>query len=332
MATEKPKAEYGSTMAELYTICRMGWNSFIANITDFTDFLTIYTPQFGQDALDEIDAAEAMPEFQERNEQAELALVDLKAKAKIALKQWRSLRNYIRASFPIDDRKAKWESAGSDHYEKAANQNWSELRNMLTAGSNFIAANTASLTAGGMPPTFVTAYNDARTAFNASLITFTDNELNEVEGTDLKVVANNAIYHKLIDMFDDGVLIFEDVPAKRERFVFAHLKALITTPTGTDTEKEVYFKGLMSDALTSLPIPLVSFIAKLNNGAPDLTVTTDTEGAYKFKFSDLATDFTGNVTILVTLSGYQPYTATIAVQAGEAYIQDIALDPIPPQP
>ncbi len=150
MATSKPKNVYPCSMAELYTICRMGWNSFIANLAVFSGFLNTYTAVYGQDALDEIDAAEAMPEFQERNEQAELALVQLKQTGKAALKHWKFLRNYISRSFVEEERKAKWESAGSDHYDKASNQNWSELRNMLTAGSNFITANAAALGAGGM--------------------------------------------------------------------------------------------------------------------------------------------------------------------------------------
>ncbi len=312
----------------------MGWNSFIANLAEFSAFLSIYTAVYGQDALDEIDAVEAMPEFQERNEQAELALIQVRQSAKLALKNWKFLRNYIRASFPENDRKAKWESAGSDHYDKASNQNWSELRNMLTAGSNFITANAAALGAGGMPATFASAYGLSRTAFNNALVDFTTFEQDEVEGTDLKVIANNALYSKLMNMFEDGTLLFEDIPAKHERFVFAHLKEIVThagTPSNS-TSTDITFDGTVTNGASTQSLPIVTIIARLEDSTEELTVLTDATGKYHFSFTDLTPAYTGNVIIKITLPAYELYEATVPVEAGKNYVQDILLVPVVPAP
>lgn len=321
-------------MAELYTICRMGWNSFIANLAEFSAFLNTYTAVYGQDALNEIDAAEAMPEFQERNEQAELALVQVRQTAKLALKNWKFLRNYIRTSFPEADRKAKWESAGSDHYNKASNQNWSELRNMLTAGSNFLTANAAIFAASGVPATFAGAYGLSRTAFNDALVAFTNFEQDEVEGTDLKVIANNAIYNKLMDMFEDGTLLFEDIPAKHERFVFAHLKEIITnsaTPSNS-TSTDITFDGTVTNGAAAQSLPTVAVIARLEESTEELTVLTDATGKYRLIFTDIAAGYTGNVIIKVMLPAYELYEAIVPVEAGSNYVQDILLIPAAPAP
>jgi hypothetical protein len=328
MAARKPKNEYPCTMAELYTICRMGWNSFIGNIVVFTDFLTIYTPQFGQDMLDEIDAVEAMPEFQERNEATELALVELKRAAKKSLYHWNSLRRYIRSSFTEEDRKAMWESAGEDHYKKASHQNWSELRNMLTAGQNFIAGHTAELVAGGMPATFAGVYAGSRTIYNDALTNFTNLELDEVEGTDLKVEANNALYHKLMDMFEDGTHLFEDVPAKYERFVFAHLKETITNPGNSSGANDILFAGTMTDGSTALPLASKTLKASIVGSGEELTLVTNLEGMFKFRFVNLGADFTGSVVIKAAVEGYVEYTVTVPVEAGERYVADIVLVPL----
>lgn len=328
MAAPKPKNLYSCTMAELYTICRMGWNSFIANISDFTGFLTTYTPQFGQDALDEIDVVEAMPEFQERNEATELALVNLKKVGKKALFHWKSLKRYIRASFPEEDHKAMWESAGYDHYEMASNQNWSELRSMLTAGDNFLIAKATELGNGGMPATFPATYKAARIVFNDALINFTTLELDEVEGTDMKVVANNKLYKKLMDMFEDGTHLFEEVPAKHDRFVFAHLKATITNPGNSSGINDILFTGTMTDGSTALPLASKSFKAGIVGAEEELNLVTNLEGMFKFRFANLASDFTGNVIIKAAVDGYEEFSVTVPVEASQSYVADIVLVPL----
>lgn len=328
MAAPKPKAEYNATMAELYTICRMGWNSYIANIAVFTNFLTTYTLQFGQDMLDEVDAAEAMPEFQERNEATELALVELKKAAKKALFNWKSLNRYIRASFPEEDRKAMWESAGSDHYDKASNQNWGELRNMLTAGQNFIAGHTAELVAGGMPATFAGVYAGSRTIYNDALTDFTNLELDEVEGTDLKVIANNQLHQKLMDMFEDGTHLFEDVPAKHERFVFAHLKEIITNPGNSSGANDIVIAGTMTDGSTFLPLSNKEVKAKMLETEEELTLLTNAEGMFRFRFVNLAADFAGTVTVKAAVEGYKDFETSLPVAAGQSYVADLVLVPL----
>jgi hypothetical protein len=327
MATPKPKNIYPCTMAELYTICRMGWNSFIANIAVFSNFLTTYTAQFGQDALDEIDAAEAMPEFQERNEATELALVDLKQAGKKSLFHWKSLKRYIRVSFPEEDHKAMWESAGEDHYEMANQKNWGELRNMLTAGQNFIVANTALLVAGGMPATFAASYAGSRTIYNDALTNFTNLELDEVEGTDQKVIANNLLYNRLMDMFEDGTHLFEDVPAKRERFVFTHLKEIITNPGNSSGANDIVIAGTMTDGGTFLPLASKELKVKVVETEEELTLLTNAEGMFKFRFVNLAADFAGTVVVKAAVVGYEDFETTLAVEAGESYVADIVLVP-----
>jgi hypothetical protein len=332
MATPKPKNVYPCSMAELYTICRMGWNSFIANIAEFSDFLTSYTAQYGQDALDEVDAAEAMPEFQERNEQAELALVKVKETAKAALKQWKFLRNYIRLTFPANEHKAKWESAGSDHYPKASNQNWSELRNMLTAGNNFLIANAGTFSASGVPAAFATNYTNARKSFNDAFVDFTNLEQDEVEGTDLKVIANNAVYHKLMDMFEDGTLLFEDIPAKQERFVFAHLKEIITHAGNGNSSSatDISIKGVLTDSATGNALADETVSVQLETSVEVVSAVSSTVGEFKLILTGISANYMSNAIISVEVSGYEPFEIIIPVEAGKSYLQDIALVPLAP--
>ena len=143
MPDPRPQAMYASSQSELYAICTIGWTSFAENQPDFEAFNTLYTAVYGTDAQAAVDAALNLPGFQERNEAAEVSFVQLNEAHATCMLKWKSLRSYIKSSYPSEFHKAKIESAGYDHYAKAANKNWDETIAMLTAGQHFIDNNTS---------------------------------------------------------------------------------------------------------------------------------------------------------------------------------------------
>ena len=329
MPEPRPINNYPCSQADLYAVCRIGWNSYGENQTDFEAFNTLYTATYGTDALAEIEAALNLPGFQERDEAQETFHIQMTEAHATAIMKWKSLRSYIKHSYPPELQKPKIESAGYDHYSKAANKNWAETQLLMKAGQHFIDNNTADLTAGGMPATFAAEYATATSGFLTLYDRFTDAEQDSQEATDEKINANNAIYSKLISMFEDAQIIYENDPSKRERFVFAQVYAMITRPNGGDTisNTEVLIEGVVTDSSTGNPISGASVNTTPDGSTTTFSAVTDEDGAYELKVTDLTADSTGTLTINADALDFDPASTPLVYETSNKYEVNIDLTP-----
>ena len=285
MITPRPNRRYNCTQAELYAICTIGWQSYAENQPDFEAFNTTYTAVFGTDAIAAVESAKALPDYQARNEATETAYIQMTTTVDELNQKWRMLRSYIKATYPAEVQKPKLEAAGEEHYNRSVSRNWGETELMCTSAITFITANTAELTTGGMPAAFPTDFSDQHTTFTTRYSTFTDSGQDEHEGTDAKINANNDIYHALQRMFEDGQVIYEKDPSKRERFIFARVKELITSKPGGGSEETTTIRGTVIDNGTENPIA-EAIIAITDT---ELTATTDESGEFSIEEVSLGT-------------------------------------------
>ena len=321
MPESRPINNYPCSQADLYAVCSIGWNSYGENQADFEAFNTLYTSAYGTDAIAEIEAALNLPGFQERDEAQETLHIEMTKVHSIAITKWKSLRSYIKHSYPSDLQKPKIESAGYDHYSKAANKNWAETQLLLNAGQHFIDNNTADLTTGGMPATFATEYADTTSDFLGLYGKFTDAEQDSQEATDKKINANNAIYSKLIAMFEDAQIVFENIPSKRERFVFQLVYAMITRPTGGDsiTNTQVLILGKVTDSETGNPISEASVNTTPNGSATTFSAVTDEGGNYELLVKDLVANTEGTLIINADALDYEPTVLPFDYKTGNKH-------------
>lgn len=336
MADQRPQAIYPCSQADLYAVCRIGWNSYNENIPFFSAFNTLYDAAYGTSALAEVDAAVNLPGFQERDEAGETFHIQLTVAHAKAIYKWKSLRSYIKHAFPPELQKPKIESAGYDHFTQAANQNWAETQSLLVAGQHFLDNNTAELTAGGMPATFAAEYATTSSDFLTLYDQFTDAEQDAQEATDLKIRANNAIYKKLIMMFEDAQIIFEREPSKRERFVFAQIYAMITKPGGGTTipTNTVIIEGNVSDAVTGIAIANASVNTSPDSGIGIFSTTTADDGSYKLVVNGLPASSAGVLNVNAESIDHEPSTLPLNYETGNAFVLDFQLvefvEPEPP--
>ena len=323
MSSTRPIAKYHCTQAELYAICTIGWNSYLENQPDFEAFSTLYTVPFGDAALLKVEDAKNLPDFQARNKATETAYILMGQKAEEGLAKWRALRSYIKASFPPELYKPNVEAAGEEHYNKAMTRNWGETELMFTSALAFITDNTAELTLGGMPPTFQADLDAIKVDFDKQYSRFTDFGQDEHEGTDAKVEANNAIYADLLRMFEDGQVIYEQDASKRERFIFARVKASITnnptTNPNTVDPNSVVIAGTATDAATFNPVQG----ATIQASSPSLPQPVDTltleDGLFKFTVPGISNQTPIALLVECYASGYQTASQTVEVIGGQGY-------------
>ncbi|MBI4945155.1 MAG: hypothetical protein HY840_01995 [Bacteroidetes bacterium] len=228
ITTPRPKQDYHCTQEELYQVCLLGWDSYLENVLDFTNTNTLYTVPFGQASRAAVITAKAMPDFQARDEASETLLILMKASADQCLILWNLLETHIKKSFPKNLQKPKLESAGTDYYQQAGNNNWASLSALMESANTFITHNTPALIAGGMPPAFPASFSSERTNFETLHTQFKDAEQDSEEQRDTKINANNTIFQTLSSMFEDGQKIYRNNPAKRERFTFSKVLSLIS--------------------------------------------------------------------------------------------------------
>ena len=253
----------------------------------------------------------------------------------IAMTKWKSLRSYIKHAYPPELHKPKIESAGYDHYSKAANFNWAETNLLLNAGQHFIDNNTAELTTGGMPAAFAADYTTATNDFLTLYGQFTDAEQDAQEATDEKINANNAIYSKLMSMFEDAQIIYDKDPSKRERFVFAQVYALITKPSGGGglPPDAILIGGKVLDASTLNPIGGASVNTTPDGSTEVFSTITNEDGTYELTVNGLPQNSTGTLFVNAEAIDYEPTSLPLDYETGNKFGLDFELNVFtPPEP
>jgi hypothetical protein len=311
----KPKAVYKCTQQELYAIARLMWWSCKENATDFEALKPKYTVAFINGKIVQVAAAEAIPDKKARTEPYKTERANLDAKGLVCLKNWQSLKRYIYTAYKGDKTvyEAKLEAAGADYYLKASKGNWEELKGMLTSGLQFIVNHSAELSANdNMPAGFEALFETDAILFNTTYDLFKDKEQDSEEGTTDKITANNAVYADLMEMAKDGVHIYRRNAAKRERFIWADVKELVSSEPGS--VNNVTVSGLVKDNVTG------ALIANAEIVLGPHTFTSNANGEFSKSFY-ISQPTTYNIT--VTAEGYVPIDDTFQFTPNVDVTQDI---------
>ena len=298
--------KYKCSQDELYEVCRAGWQSYSDELASFTALKALYTAALATTRIAAIDAAEALPDDQARGADHEVKRVGLRNQATTCLNLWLQLDRYIDTAYTDKTiKKARREEAGSNDYADASSENWEKTKSLLLSGKNFIAAHTAELTAGSnMPAGFSATYNAARTAFLPLLTAFINSEQGTKTGTEAKVVANNAVYGDLINMFQDGSFIFKLVPDKKPKFSFNGVLGLVSSPGAAGLHV------LVSEAVSFNPLANAS-VSMQPAGQPAVVLQTGADGVCDF--DSLAV---GDYTLSVSLPTYVSQSVAVVIKVG----------------
>lgn len=230
---ERPTAQYHSTQLELISCCRIGLGSYREHIPEFSNFKGFYDANWGNTFEDEINAAAILPDFQARDEASETAWIDLEKKGKECANKWQDLKRYIDSAWDDEYQKPKLEAAGSTLYLKASQNNWEIMKGLMETANEFITNNQAALTANqNMPNAFQGQFTTLKNDFTDLYDDFADKTQDTEEQTDAKINLTNAIYAKLIDMFEDGQAIFRADKALQNRFIFAQVLKMVRGSKG----------------------------------------------------------------------------------------------------
>lgn len=300
---------YRVSQSALYQVCTLIILNCKSRVSSFTAFSAIYTTAFLDAIIAAIAAAEALPSDAERALAHEMKRSELKNQAKVCRNMWQRLKRYIYKAFPEEERNMNYNAAGWENYAEASNDNWDKVKALMTAGSNYINAHSSELTA--MPAGFKDEFNEMMAAFGALMTEFHQAQISAGLGTDTKITANNAIYKQVIDICEDGQIIFADDESVKELFSFEHISRLVT-PAGSSSVIVT-----VNNATNNEPMPNSTVTIRGE------VYTTDENGRVaKHQLS------AGPAPVSVDADGFSPFTETVELITGSAKHIHVQLQPL----
>ena len=309
---EEIKNEYPCSMKDLYSILETAWKNFDEHQPDFATLKALYTVLYSTDAKAAVAAAKALPDVQARGEPAESLRVELVEQGETCRQNFQKLKSYIVTAYPNKLlHKAKFEAAGQLYYEGASNEDWESVSSLNQSGSNFIADNTAELTAGNnMPAGFQATFDGDAETFSETYNDFKAAEQMS-EQTGAKIKANNKIYGTGIAMLKDGQLIFAAQPEVAVKYQFQAIWDLVNPPVAG-------IKGNVKRASDNLPVSGATVTAQ-QAGEPVDETETDDAGNYTLRLA------AGTYLVTVSAAGFVSQTVEVVVEAGNYRTVDFVL-------
>lgn len=329
LRSSRPRPGYPCSQQDLYSVVETGWNSYNEHLLLFENLSTRYTATTGTDQLATLQLVRNLPDEYKRDETHKSLRLQLVSLSEDCIAKWHFLSGYIRDGFTEEEYDGKRLAAGHAYLRGAEQQDWEQVIALMQSGVSFAGANTAALTTGGMPPTFLAELTQLRDDVQARHQEFIQSEEQAKVLTDQKINANNKLFKDLMSMFEDGKRLFRQDAAIREQFTLDRVLDLIrggSSGTGV-AATEIKIGVLVYDEGTGIAISgAVLIVLNTPNGMP-ITVVTDDDGIANTTIGG----FVANETVVlqgeVSASGYEPGEGFFEMTAGNAYSFDVAMTP-----
>ena len=309
------KPIYKCSQDVLYASCDLVITSLEEELVNFTALKLKYTAAFVSALRAELLAARTIPALTQRQSEQEVARINLLAKLTVCLDKLNGLRLYIRDAYADAAIKGvRMQEAGFDDYEKASKANWEKLVAFMDNASAFIALHEAELLAAdNMPAAFKVDFDVLKNTVKPEIVAMLNMRENNKQGTSDKLLANNALYSKVIAVCEDGAYIFRNDAAKASQFIWVTVNEIIT-PLGAAS-----LRGEIKDDVTSVFISGAVVTLK-GADSPVVEATSDANGKYLFDRLPVD-DYIGKV----KKEGYDEFKFVVTIKTGVTSIKDFLL-------
>jgi hypothetical protein len=306
--------KYSFSMSVLYQVLRIVLVNAAKNIVALGTFKSKYNDAYINDLQIEVDKAERMKSEQARNAEHELLREQLVSLGDDCRGFWQDLKRYIAEAYGTAVEAVQWDAAGWQNYDAASHDNWDKLREMMSMGSLFIEENLVKLTTDGfMPADFRDKFEASRSSFNDMYMSFDVAMENALQGTVDKILANNSIYDKIVQLCLDGQTVFKKDDTKKALFSMEAVSQLVK-PVGAAT---VVFEVTNSETLQAQPG------VEIVNMDTERSIVTDANGR-----AEMGQQASGSTNYKIVADGFPEEIITVDVQTGTKSIQKITITPL----
>lgn len=278
-------AKYNCSQDELYVAILLVLMSFEEELAKFTGAKPKYTAAYAGTYRLEIAAARAIPDVTQRSANNEVRREELVVRVKNEDSSTTEIAEVeeklgLFRLYIVDVwknkvmQRARLSEAGFDMYDKVMRYNWEKLVEVMEKGKDFLLNHEAEMLLDGVMPVTFKADFDAMADSIISAVTFYLNEnQNIVQVTQAKIMANNAIYVKGMEICKVGQELFKRDPAKKTQFIWQDVLNIVTPPGAAGLRGTVKVSG-SNYAVVGATIEMQT------EGGTPVTFVTDAEGMY----------------------------------------------------
>jgi hypothetical protein len=267
---------YRCAQDEFYLAAFLMLNSLEDDLEYFVLHKPKYTIEFVDALRQELINSELMPDNEQRTEPVKRLRNALVLKTDgVCTQKLQALKSYIHEAYPNPvDAQSAIEEAGFNKYIQATHYDWEALRNIFTTANTFITDNSALLQANNnMPPTFPGSFQTLKDEIHAEINIYTNRKENTKQGTHDKNVVNNAIYRKLMQIGEDGQVVWINDETRAQQYIWYRILEVVTPPGAAG------LRGTVKDQGDFLPVIGAQIIMQ-KQGSPPVTFITNQTGRY----------------------------------------------------
>lgn len=301
-----PKADYPSTMQELYSIADTMYGNLTDNLVDFAAYKAgKYTAAFVTGRKAAVTTAKNLPDEDMRSSIFETLRAELLPLRETCTNLFYDLQGYINDGFPQAQRKIKYEEAGQNYVADSLKNNWEKCVGLNTAMKAFVVTYNAELTAGFMPATFAASVTTASNNFDTKYDAFKAARQTGV-ATGAKITANNGVFDNLKDLQSDAEKVYRNDAEKQKLFNYRTVKDIVSPPGSASLKVTLKRKG------TNEPVPNANVTIQSKTGTPK-NGKTDADGVVIFDNID-----PDDYTVIVVADGFPNFNVIKEVNTGTA--------------
>ncbi len=287
---------YSCSQAELYELCRKGWQLCDDNLAVFTAYKPKYVQTLINDCLTAINTAELMDDSKARYARAQNLRLDLVDKKDDVLDCFQHLKGYIEDAYRGEKVKTMISAAGQQYYTKVSSCSWVNVTAMLNAMGPFVTNNLSDLTAdNNMPADFGTRITTLKSEFDALYKSWSEADVAASNDTDAKITINNTLDSLLKTMLSDAQKVFRKDAVMAEKFSVSDLMTQVrgTRPSGINGKT---INSVNKMAIVNAQITIVEL---------GIVLKSDENGL--FKLTPMAL---GKYTVIIEAAGFETVTLT----------------------
>jgi hypothetical protein len=315
--------KYRCSQDELYQACFLLATSLEEELGKFAFKPRYSQPGFVDTFRDNVRAARLLPDDAQRKAQHIFLRTPLVNSVDVTFRHLAGkLRSYIRDAYPNPtDEAAALDAAGFLRYDAATSYDWDALTGFIIAAITFTEQNQTTLEANlNMPTSFITELKAYRDLIEPGIDAFLNTLENSEDGTQTKILANNAIYEEAIKICEDGQVVFYDNEAKRHQFVWDRIISRITPPGAAGLKVDV-----RNGATNEFEPGVVLSVQQ--EGLPAKTATTNSEG-----YLELMNMEVGPYTGFLRKPGFEDTPIELNISTGVISFKHYTINPAPAPP
>lgn len=315
---EEIRENYRCGQDTLYAGIAQVLTSVEEEIASFTAFKAKYGIPYLNLLKIELQAAKDLPALEQRLAEQEIARINLLERLESCLDVLNALRLYIRDAYTNSEvRAVRLKEAGFDDYSEAANANWEKLSAIMHKAYIFIVEHETELLASeNMPVVFKASFEALKLTVEPEIVIMLNLRENNKQGTSAKIIANNNLYNKIVELCEDGAYIFRKDASKRVQFIWTSVLELITPPGAAG------LRGDVRDKVSNVLLANV-MVVLIPEGLPEIVQYTDENGRYEFKNLPAKTYL-----CKADKEGYGTYNEDVTVTTGVTSTRNIMLEQI----